>query len=248
MEGTAHVNGIQLVYEKKGSGPAMVFIHGMAGSRIVWNHVAPHLADTFETITYDCRGHGASTHPPSYTLDDHVADLAALLDDLQIHRAHIVGHSMGSFIAQAFAVAHPERCRSLVLISTRSAALPDRPRQLVGERGGIPVKEFVGSKTPLMTVIGRMKGYPPPDPDIVRTASAALADYDLTGQLRRIQAPTLILQGDQDRITPLEEARKTAAGIRGAVMEILEGYGHFLHVECPEILVARIRSFCRAAG
>ncbi|MBE3553334.1 MAG: alpha/beta fold hydrolase [Kyrpidia tusciae] len=244
MENQAHIGRIEIAYTLEGSGPPMVFIHGMAGSRIVWNHVAPPLAADFETLVYDCRGHGESTHPASYTLDDHVADLAGLLHALEIERAHIVGHSMGSFIAQAFAIAHPEHCRSLVLISTRSAAGPERPGRLVSPRGGIPIKEFVGTKTPLMTVVGRMKGYPRPEPEILRAASRALAGFDLRDQLHRIEAPTLILQGDQDRITPLSSARETAAGIPGAKLEVLQGYGHFLHVECPDVLVDRIRSFC----
>ncbi|MDI3256970.1 MAG: alpha/beta hydrolase [Kyrpidia sp.] len=246
MEGKAQVNGIELAYTREGSGPPMVLIHGMAGSRIVWNHVAPALSAAFETLVYDCRGHGESTRPPSYTLNDHVADLAALLDHLQIDAAHVVGHSMGSFIAQAFAVQHLRRCRSLVLISTRSAAAPERPDRLVRERGGVPVKEFVGTKTPLMTVIGRMKGYPRPDPETVRIAGRALADYDLRDRLHLIDVPVLILQGDEDKITPLEAARETAAGIPNARLEVLPGYGHFLHVECPDLLVSRIRTFCGA--
>lgn len=248
MVPVARVNGIDIAYDREGAGPAAVFIHGMAGSRIVWNHVAPRLADVLTVVLYDCRGHGSSSRPKSYTLRDHVEDLAALLDHMGFERAHVIGHSMGSFIAQAFALDHPDRCDRLVLISTRSGPAPGTQRQLIAGRGGVPVKEFIGRKTPLLTVVGRMKGYPAPDPDVVRTASRALANFDLRDRLGEIRAPTLILQGDEDRITPLAAARETAAGIPGATLEVLEGYGHFLHVECPDILADRIRSFCSPPG
>lgn len=125
-------NGIKLHYQRVGQGPDMVLIHGFTGNLAVWHlQIAPLLWDDFRMLTYDLRGHGYSDTPPTgYTADDMANDLYLLLDQLEIDRAYLVGHSFGADIALYFAYHHPDRVKSVVAIEAALPALiPLRSRE-----------------------------------------------------------------------------------------------------------------------
>lgn len=124
-------NGSRLQYDQLGSGPDLVLVHGFGANRAFWRlTVVPRLSRGFRTLTYDMRGHGLSDAPAQgYTSRHMAADLAALLDELGIGRAHVVGHSFGGAVALHFAVLHPERVASLVLADARIPAF-ERPMRL----------------------------------------------------------------------------------------------------------------------
>ena len=125
---TMHVNGIRLTYERRGTGTPMVLLHGFPLDHQIWEDVVPLLADSFELIIPDLRGFGGSSTVDSfYAMEDFAADIAALLDQLEIQKAAIVGHSMGGYVALAFARLYPERVTGLGLISSQVLAdAPDR--------------------------------------------------------------------------------------------------------------------------
>src|SRR3954467_11401922 len=104
-------SGLKLHYQRVGTGPDVVMIHGLTGNLAVWHlRIAPLLMDRFRLLTYDLRGHGYSDMPPTgYTADDMAGDLLGLLDRLEIERASLVGHSFGADIALYFAHHFPER-------------------------------------------------------------------------------------------------------------------------------------------
>ena len=113
-----NVNGLQFHYQQAGSGPDVVLIHGLTGDLSIWFlcRAMQALAVTRRVTAYDLRGHGYSDAPPTgYTSADHAADLFALLDDLGIGRATLVGHSFGGVIALHAAVLAPERVEAVVL-------------------------------------------------------------------------------------------------------------------------------------
>ncbi|MBE0691897.1 MAG: alpha/beta fold hydrolase, partial [Aquamicrobium sp.] len=117
----ARVNGIVLHHDVRGNAdaPALVFSNSLGTDFRVWDEVAARLAGDFRIVLYDKRGHGLSEAPPApYTIDDHVGDLAALLDHLGIARAAVVGLSVGGLIAQGLAAARPDLVAALVLIGT----------------------------------------------------------------------------------------------------------------------------------
>src|SRR5215216_1472575 len=125
-----NVKDVQLAYDrrgKRGSTP-LVLLHGYPLDHHLWNEVAPLLEDTFDLILPDLRSFGESTIPDSsLTIDDYAADIAGLLDYLNIQKTAIAGHSMGGYVALAFARLYPERVSGLGLVSTQVLAdAPDR--------------------------------------------------------------------------------------------------------------------------
>ena len=122
---TIHTNGVTLHYLKAGSGPDLIMLHGMSGNLATWHHrLVPLLLPHFRITTYDLRGHGRSSMPPSgYTTRDMAADLLGLMDALGIERADLAGHSFGADIALHFALLHPDRARTLTLIEPGIPAL-----------------------------------------------------------------------------------------------------------------------------
>src|SRR5215216_2967226 len=122
---TLTVNNIRLAYERRGTGTPLVLLHGYPLDHHLWDEVAPLLVDTFELILPDLRGVGESSAVDSfYTMEDIASDIAALLDHLEIQKAAIVGHSMGGYVALAFARLYPERLTGLGLVSTQVLADP----------------------------------------------------------------------------------------------------------------------------
>ncbi|MDR1516116.1 MAG: alpha/beta hydrolase, partial [Synergistaceae bacterium] len=115
--------GIKIAYVELGNanGPPVVLIHGVTDSYISFSQVAPRIASAgFRVIVPELRGHGHSDKPQqgTYTVDDHVADINALLNHLQIKDAHITGHSLGSFVTQGLAALHPDKVSSITLIAS----------------------------------------------------------------------------------------------------------------------------------
>ena len=145
--------GITLHYEQVGDGPDLVLIHGIGGNLATWHFkIVPLLWDKYRTLTYDLRGHGySSLTETGYTPTEMANDLKALLDELQIEKADIVGHSYGADVALYFAFLYPERTRSVVIIeATVPALVPILTRDDLHrtdwaanflERMGIPVAE-----------------------------------------------------------------------------------------------------------
>src|SRR6266545_4584990 len=123
-----NVNGIQLAYERRGTGTPLVLLHGYPLDHHLWDEVAPLLEDTFELIIPDLRGFGeSSTIDSFYAMEDFAADIAALLDHLEIQKAGLAGHSMGGYIALAFARLYSERLTGLGLVASQAMAdAPDR--------------------------------------------------------------------------------------------------------------------------
>ncbi|HEV7859845.1 MAG TPA: alpha/beta hydrolase [Pyrinomonadaceae bacterium] len=126
----AVINGINMHYQYGGQGPTIVLVHGLATNLAFWYlAVFSVLRKNYRVIVYDLRGHGYSDMPPhGYTSADQAVDLDALLDHLEVERAHIVGHSFGGAVASHYAVLHPERVESLTLADARVPALqPAKP-------------------------------------------------------------------------------------------------------------------------
>ena len=134
---TLEINGIRLAYDRRGKGRPLVLLHGYPLDHRLWDEVVPLLEDQFDLILPDLRGFGgSSTVDAFYTMEDIASDIAGLLDFLGIQKTAIAGHSMGGYVALAFARLYPERVTGLGLVS--SQVLADTPAkredriQLVG--------------------------------------------------------------------------------------------------------------------
>lgn len=249
--------GFETRYDVSGEGPAVILIHGVGSSRQSWDGVVERL-EGYQTLRYDLRGHGGSGKPAGpYTLDDFVADLAALLDHVGIAKGHVVGFSLGGLIAQGFALAHGDRVDKLVLISTVSGRT-DEERERVKTRlemvqGGIPGAHFRKSMDRWFTpafqaanpdLIDRLEAANQGnDPKAYAAAYRVLAISDLAERLPEITAETLVMTGEDDLGSNPRMARLMHDRIANSQLNILAGLRHSILNEAPDTVAAALREF-----
>lgn len=251
------VGEISLNYELDGSGTPLVLTHGLGDSLRFWDPVAPALAAHHCVMRWDVRGFGASDRPPGpYSAALFAADLAALLDALQLERVHLGGLSMGGVIAQRFALDFPERLRSLILCSTSSEIAAQatanwrRLADAVEQRGfGSGARDasrsfaeaFAARHPEVVAAAGRQTAGN--DPLAYAAAARAMSDYGWTAELARVRVPVLILQGLADRLTPPGGSVKMQRALPAARLLMFADTGHSLPVERPERFAAAVLGF-----
>jgi pimeloyl-ACP methyl ester carboxylesterase len=252
-------NGLDVSYAESGGreGLPLVLLHGYTDS---WRSMAPLLASLprrFRAIALSQRGHGDSGRPHGrYDIPQLADDLAAFLDHLGIDRAVIVGHSMGSLVAQRFALEQPRRVAALVLLGAFrclrgngevEAFWRDAVASLRDPVDPALVRNFQQSTLAaplpaafLETVVEESLKVPA---HVWRAALRGQIDEDLEATAKRIDAPTLILWGDQDAFSRRAEQAKLAAAIPDARLVAYRGAGHALHWEQPARVAADIAAF-----
>jgi pimeloyl-ACP methyl ester carboxylesterase len=238
------VNGIELAYERHGKGTPLVLLHGYPLDHHLWDEVAPLLKDTFDLIIPDLRGFGESTTVNAvYTMNDFASDVAGLLDQLGIQRAAIAGHSMGGYVALAFARLYPERVSGLALVSSQVFAdPPDRKEGRyksaadVAEKGIGGVVEIMTPKftsNPQWQAFAR-KIMEAQQPAAYIGALKAMAERaDAAPLVSTMQYPVVLIHGDADVLIPIERAREVKALIPEAHLVEISGAGHMPMCEAP---------------
>lgn len=251
---------VRLNYESAGAGSPLVLTHGLGGDLAYWDATIAALAGHHRVVRWDVRGSGQSDTPPGpYSPALFADDLCHLLDALGIERAHLVGISMGGVISQSFALRHPTRVLSLVLVSTSSEVgaqatanwqkLADRI-----ERNGFDPRTADASRSvaPAFAkahpeVLEQLKQQTLRNQPSAYAASArAMSDYHFTAQLTAVAAPALILQGLDDQLTPPGGAVKLHRALPRAHLMMLPGAGHNIPVEQPGIFHAAVGAFLGA--
>jgi pimeloyl-ACP methyl ester carboxylesterase len=238
----------------EGRGDPIVFLHAFPLDGTMWDAERADLAKRHRVIVPDLRGFGRSgalTAPTS--LDDHAQDVVAILDKLGIARAAIVGLSMGGYIAFALARRYAARISRLVLADTRAAADTPEGRRardeniaLVAREGVPPLVERLLpkllAKTAAPDVVTRVRSVGGRQtPAGVMAALAALRDRaDSTPILATIDAPSLVIVGDLDEISPLAEARTFAGALPKGELEVIPGAGHLSNLESPAAFLAAL--------
>ncbi len=255
----AELNGVTLHYQvigATGEKPVLVFSNSLGTDFRIWRDVIMQFAGTYAIVAYDKRGHGLSdVGATPYVMDDHVGDLAALLDHLRVTNAIVCGLSVGGLIAQGLAVSRPDLVRALILCDTghkigndtlwndRIAAVEENGIESLAE--GILERWFSAAYRK------------PGNPDfsgyrnmLVRTpaagyagTSAAIRDTDFTAQVPTITVPTLCVVGDEDGATPPALVQELASLIPNATCEVIEGAGHLPCIEQPDKLVEVMSAF-----
>jgi 3-oxoadipate enol-lactonase len=243
--------------EESGSGTAVVLIHGFSFDRSMWDPQVTALADRYRVIRYDLRGFGRSGAPAAGR--DHVADLLALLDALAIDRAQLVGLSLGANIALAAAAFHPDRVRRLVLASPglpghqwTTPRPPDEAARVARREGVEAGKRYWLSHE----IFRSAQAYPqarrrltemverfPAHQWVEGPAAAALPS--LTGYLRTLRPPTLILNGAFDVPGYREIATVLHREIPNAERHEFPDAGHLLNLEHPAEFNAHLLRFLR---
>ena len=253
--------GVELFYRESGKGEPILWIMGLGNDHRGWAYQAPAFRDRFRCITYDNRDAGQSQQAEDqYTVADLAADALGLLDALHIERAHVVGFSMGGAQAQELAIGHPGRVRRLVLCSTyasrddRGAAV-FRGQALLRER--LSPEEYQRVTLPsvythreyarpgfIEDTIEAILNDPHPQPlEAYRRQVEATIAVDTESRLGDIRAPTLVISGDEDILTPLRFARALHAGVPNAKLHVVEGAGHGLPWSHPEEFNTAVRAF-----
>jgi 3-oxoadipate enol-lactonase len=251
---SARVGDIELEYERAGAGPPLLLIMGMSGTIAHWG--APFLEEVrgdFDTIVYDHRGVGASTHLDGpITIAELAQDAAGLLAALEIETAHVLGISMGGMVAQELALGHPEAIRTLALGCTYcggdgSALTSEAVMQRLAEAMGSGDREqairtgwevnvspaFAANEQAYARFLQVGLNHAVAVPVIMRQLQA-IVGHDTSGRLGEIAAPTLVVHGTADQMVPVQNGRMIAGLIPGSQLEIFDGVGHLFFWEEPE--------------
>jgi pimeloyl-ACP methyl ester carboxylesterase len=260
-------NGESLAYIDRGerSGPAVVLIHGYTDNARDWVPMLPYLSKRYRLILVDIRGHGQSSKPECcYTRLDFAYDIKLLLDALGVQKADIVGHSLGSIIAQTFAEYWPEHTAHAVLISSTGGSPPDLPKkppQFDFAAEIRKLKEPIEADSPFM--IAWWDSPTPVDPDFIRRQRKDAAGIplrvwlavldqalpasniygDLQSTLPRLKAPTLLIWGSKDPIMEQDVRQSLRDALPNAKVKTFDGLGHNPFWEDPRAVAEVINAF-----
>ncbi|HVN87950.1 MAG TPA: alpha/beta fold hydrolase [Candidatus Binatia bacterium] len=262
---TERVGDIELYYElhdfcepwRAGRLP-IIFIHGLGGSHAMWLYQVPAFCDAFPVITVDLRAHGASGGGNAdFTIADMARDLVRLMRTQGIERAHLVGLSLGGMVAQQFALDYPLAVGRLVLADTFAGTPPgfadvmrnafkfieDNPMRAVAQSR--ISNAFSDRVDPVMRDYFIDQVSRNDKAAYVRAARAAFG-FDARDRLSEIAAPTLVIVGDEDRVTPPFCSEEIADGIRSAQLVRIPRGGHITNIEFPREFNAAVREFLLA--
>jgi pimeloyl-ACP methyl ester carboxylesterase len=264
----AHVNGIDLYYEIHGDGPNLALIEGLGYHSWMWYRQLPAFSQHFRTLVYDNRGVGLSDKPPGpYSHRENAADLAGLLDHLGWERTHVLGVSMGGFIAQEFALAYSDRLDRLVLVATAfggpnmvplspeavRALTPDPTLSPEGKiRRAMPLAFAAPAWVQVhpdefeQIVAWRLEQPQPPEAGLAQAMAGFT--FDVESRLGEIEAPTLLIAGTEDHVVPPANARLLAAALPHARLEIIPGAGHLVQIEEAERFNRDVIAFLEGAA
>ncbi|GGA54755.1 putative 2-succinyl-6-hydroxy-2,4-cyclohexadiene-1-carboxylate synthase [Kroppenstedtia guangzhouensis] len=262
-----HVNGVSYRVESEGQGPALLLLHGFTGSRVTWEPYLSNWTRQFQVVRVDVIGHGESdapADPARYTMDRATADLAEILDRLQISHAHVLGYSMGGRLALSFAEWYPDRVNTLLLESSSPGLKTDAERRARREqdealadrieREGLESFIWYWESIPLFASQANL-------PEKVRQAlrkerlsqrAQGLANSlrgmgtgaqpSWWGHLGKIPCPVLLITGELDgkfcRI-----AKEMNGQFAQCQWRVVPGAGHAVHLEVPRLFDTIVMEF-----
>jgi 3-oxoadipate enol-lactonase len=261
MRTPRHTGGpVSIAYDIAGTGPLVVFLHGIGGNRTNWEGQLAVFSNRFCAVSWDARGYGASGDPPqTLKFSDFADDLLRLLDHLKAERAHLVGLSMGGMIIQDFYGRHSERVATLSLVDTSSGfgGVPEDARRDFLARRLDPLEKGLtpADIAPNVVEVLVAKGAPAPVREQLRASMAALrtgsykqalhaiTTTDFRAVLSKIVVPTLIIVGEEDAVTPPSASEFLTKNIAGASLVKIPGAGHLTNLEKPEAFNAVLGPF-----
>jgi len=258
-DGYIDTNGVRLWFEERGdpTGPAVLFVNGAMSPATSWpdDLLDPLARAGCRVVVFDNRDIGLSTHidfdAHPYAIEDLVADTLGLMDGLGIHRAHLVGQSMGGIIGQLLALHHADRLASLTLLNTTPGP-DDRLAEPVDGLFSVFDRQVDQSNDPEEDALdvtvefcrrlsGSRFGFDEAAirrdlaADAARGTNPACSHGNMPGsassrvdELATVEARTLIVHGDEDPLFPVDHAVVTAAAIPGSTLVVWEGVGHEL--------------------
>jgi len=258
--------GLRIHFEVTGrrSAPPVLMIQGLGASKHAWNLQRAALALRWRTVALDNRGSGRSSRPIApFTLEDLADDALRVLDAAGVGDAHVVGASMGGVVAQILAVRNPDRVRSLVLACTSCRQHPWR-EDLLREwsttargRGLLDVGRgaaqwVMGPRSfrravPALGWLGPLAVLRPRDSFASQVDAILATDPSIADRLSEVTAPTLVVVGNQDILTPRGDSEELAERIPGAELVVISGAAHGLMVEHAGTFNSVLVDFLQAA-
>ena len=254
------VHGVELAIDDRGTGPAVLFIHGYPLDHSIWRHQLAEL-DGCRRIAPDLRGFGRSDAPDlGYSMATYVEDLVALLEAIGVDSVVLCGMSMGGYIAFEFLRHYRQRVRGVVLADTRAQADSAEGRkarelamQEAREGGASLIAErmlprmLAGATSADLREEVRAMMSASPVPGIIGALAAMRDRPDSTALLPELAGlPTLVVVGEEDRLTPVADAELIAKGIPGARLAIVKGAGHLAPLERPTEVNQLLTSFLQS--
>jgi pimeloyl-ACP methyl ester carboxylesterase len=251
--------------EEHGDGEPLLLLAGLGQGAWAWRYQVPVFAERFRTIVYDQRGTGRSRVPDErYGIGELAADAAEILGG---RAAHLVGFSMGGYVALVLALAQPDLARSLVLAGTGAGGpgrvpRPSHVREAFENALGLPPEEF-GRKTMPYTfspgwpeshperfeeILAARLAHPTPDATIEAHVAACYRFYAEAVEVERVEAPALVVHGAVDLIVPVENGRALAQRLPNARYIEFAGRGHNLMLEDPRLFNAHVLAFLLERG
>ncbi len=248
---TISVNNIKLAYERLGSGTPLMLIHGFPLDHTTWSDVASLLKSDFDLILPDLRGFGQSSAIDSpYTMSDMADDLAGLLDQLGVEKIALAGHSMGGYVALAFAKKYPQRVSALGLVA--SQALADisaqkegryKTAEQVAEKGASVVADAMTAKfSANVKTQNAIRGLinQQSKSGVIGALKAMAEREDQTVLLAKF--PLVLIHGDADNLIPVDRAREIKNSFPKAQLIELPNIGHALMMDAAEKTAEALKS------
>ena len=258
----ATVNGVKVAFTDEGQGIPLVFVHGFPLSRGAWQRQVDELKTSYRVIAPDLPGLGDSEprqggHGMAQTADD----VYALLKQLRTGPVVLIGHSMGGYVALAFARKHPDMLKGLVLVGTKSGA--DTAEAAAGRRATAEKVKAEGPDVVINSMAPKMLAASNGDtamakqvrgfmersrPEGVIGSLLGMAERDdSTDYLAQLSVPVLIITGADDTVIPPAESEKMAKAIKGARLEVIPNAGHLVAFEQPQEFNRVLRDWLKSA-
>jgi pimeloyl-ACP methyl ester carboxylesterase len=258
----ALVGNLRIAYERTGTGPALLLLHGGVSDHREWRRQLDALSDEFTIVAWDAPGCGQSSDPPeSFRLPDYADCLAGFVAALGLERLHVLGLSFGGGLALELFRRHPALLRSLTLASAYAGWAGSLPTEVIEQRlrqvlreADLPAKQWAPGWLP-----GLLSANAPPGaaeeliaimsdahPVGMRVMARSFAEADLRDVLEHIAVPTLVLYGDADQRVPLSVAEDLHTGIPGSRLVVMPGVGHQSNMDAPDLFNHEVRTFLRS--
>ena len=254
--------GAKIYWDEQGQGMPVLLIMGLGYPSHMWYRTRPVLAERYRTLALDNRGTGRSEMPAGpYPMELMASDAAAVLDAAGLASAHIYGISMGGMIAQEFALQYPKRVRSLILGCTSAGGreaerAEPAARDLLMGRAEMSAEEAAEASIPFIyhpstprqrideDLAVRRPWFPRREAYLAQLQG--IMAWEAYSRLPQIQAPTLVLHGDSDRLVPTRNGELIAARIPGAKLVLLKNASHIYSTDQPEASQRAVLDFLAA--
>lgn len=263
---TVPIKGMTLATYQGGDAhaPALLLLHGFSADKGVWLGFARHFTPDYRVIIPDLAGHGKNAFVAGgdYSIDAQARRMVALLDACHLEKVHVIGSSMGAYVASWIATHYPERVLSLGLIGAAGVHLP-QPNEVEALVNSGDNPFLIRNRAQFDRFFGMTMAAPPFIPEVLLAAEAQsyiqrreelteiFANFSdsprMEPWLPQVRVPSLILWGREDRMVPVASAQTWHQGIPHARLEILDGIGHLPMVESTEQTAAHCRELLEQA-